>query len=557
MDILARIGLNPHARPSPVFRQFPPVMCIDADRSDIRPHEHEASSARRSAYQPPGKTLLHRALDSTSTSTNTSTSIVDGHNSVVATFCMTTSQQQLQQNSSATLRPMARASALPSVWLLGRFYSGDQWAEFYQDYVSRVWCTYRRGFVSLGRFNSDSGWGCMIRSGQMMLAESLIRHTIGRAWRLRDANGVLSTQHRPVLRMFLDHAAAGVCPFSIHELVKRGEEKYGKVPGDWYGAELISQVLADVMNGSSDAPGMGKAMGITMHVARGSVVYRDEIDNICSGGLAGAVAAGTAVAESAAAIAATAMKTSWNGQALFLSVPVRLGLRNLDNDYFPEIFEILKFPQSTGIIGGRPGHSLYFVGAVDANNRVQFDIRNRNGDIGSVSKSNSSNSHHGKGRRNPSPQLVYLDPHYEQAACKLSASFPNAEELQTYHQSQPLAVDIKNVDPGLAFGFYCRSPADLDDLWSRLIRFRSKNQGEPTFHLAATAPPNSLGYRYNSSAVLFDSDSGANDVGFEKSSSPSYMNRGSPERSNGSDNRRGRGGVTSEGNGNTDEWELL
>lgn len=39
-----------------------------------------------------------------------------------------------------------------------------------------MWFTYRRGFPALPTttIESDVGWGCMIRTGQMMLARALI-----------------------------------------------------------------------------------------------------------------------------------------------------------------------------------------------------------------------------------------------------------------------------------------------------------------------------------------------------------------------------------------------
>lgn len=73
------------------------------------------------------------------------------------------------------------------VWILGCCYQ-DPAADLEairNDVTSKLWFTYRRSFVPVGspQLTTDKGWGCMLRCGQMILAQTLVQLHLGRSWR--------------------------------------------------------------------------------------------------------------------------------------------------------------------------------------------------------------------------------------------------------------------------------------------------------------------------------------------------------------------------------------
>ena len=94
-------------------------------------------------------------------------------------------------------------------------------ADFLDDVESRIWLTYRSNFAPIaksadpsassamsfstklrnlgvqGGFTSDTGWGCMIRSGQSLLANSMAVLQLGREWR----KGQEEQKHKELLSL--------------------------------------------------------------------------------------------------------------------------------------------------------------------------------------------------------------------------------------------------------------------------------------------------------------------------------------------------------------------
>lgn len=324
---------------------------------------------------------------------------------------------------------------------------------FKRDFITRLWMTYRKEFQTMddSNYTSDCGWGCMIRSGQMLLAQGLLIHFLGRNWRwdataesLRLNYNSLSYQdnlHRKIIRWFGD-TFSKTSPFSIHTLVALGKES-GKKPGDWYGPGSVAHLLRQAVK--LGAQEISDLDDINVYVAQDCAVYIQDIIDECTVPTAPTVApwqkklTSANSSPSSSSIPGTSTNTSAiNGNAnsgpatsasgegdhwksLILLVPLRLGTEKLNPIYSDCLKAMLSLENCIGIIGGRPKHSLYFVG-------FQED------------------------------KLIHLDPHYCQDMVDV-----NQENflVSSFHCKSPRKMKLSKMDPSCCIGFYCETRKDF------------------------------------------------------------------------------------------------
>ena len=129
---------------------------------------------------------------------------------------------------------------------------------FLEDFRTRFWFTYRRNFprIEPSLFTTDLGWGCMLRTGQCLMAEALARFYFGRNWRfwqLKDDLDTLHVEegkqfekvkiikqfHTKIMNQFIDQAKG---EYSVHRLAMEGA-KIGTPIGQWFGPSIIGKVL--------------------------------------------------------------------------------------------------------------------------------------------------------------------------------------------------------------------------------------------------------------------------------------------------------------------------
>lgn len=290
------------------------------------------------------------------------------------------------------------------VWILGKKYSTIIDLQLIRnDIQSRLWFTYRKGFVQIGNtnFTSDRGWGCMLRCGQMVIGQALIFLHLGRDWRW-DPNK-RDIDYLKILRMFEDKRSA---PYSIHQIALMGVS-HGKQVGEWFGPNTIAQVLKKLAT-------MDELSSLVFHVALDNTLVINEVKKLCT------------VMEQT-----NSSKQIW--KPLVLVIPLRLGISAINPAYVQGVKMCFTFPQSLGVIGGRPNHALYFIGFVGND-------------------------------------VIFLDPHTTQQIGMLPNKDIETEHKidHSYHCQQINRLPILNMDPSLAACFMCQTENDFNALCHEL-----------------------------------------------------------------------------------------
>ncbi|KAL6458127.1 hypothetical protein MHYP_G00333570 [Metynnis hypsauchen] len=328
--------------------------------------------------------------------------------------------------------------------------------DFRRDFASRVWLTYREEFATLpdSVVTSDCGWGCTLRAGQMMLAQALVLHFLGRDWTWPEAltlealdtetrtssaarrlvasleasfqgdrprlpeplcqggaeeadSHLKEVYHRTIVSWFGDTPSSQL---GVHRLVHLGMAS-GKRAGDWYGPAVVAHILRKAVEAATD-PGL---KGINVYVAQDCTVYSADVIESHSaradacGGPEGHVA---------------------DSRAVIILIPVRLGGEKINPDYFNFVKGILSLEYCIGIIGGKPKQAYYFVGFQD-------------------------------------DSLIYMDPHYCQSFVDVSTS---DFLLQSYHCPSPKKMPFVKMDPSCTIGFYSKSVQDYERICNELSK---------------------------------------------------------------------------------------
>ncbi|KAJ1446513.1 hypothetical protein M885DRAFT_546177 [Pelagophyceae sp. CCMP2097] len=363
-------------------------------------------------------------------------------------------------NGAAVAFPPA-ADVDDGACLLGVRYGACSAAAMQEHLEKTLWLTYRCGFPEMTPygFTDDAGWGCMLRSSQMLFAAALRRHLERRtaAGETRDL----------VLKWFAD-APGDVAVYSIHNMVRVGL-RYDMLPGEWYGPGISAIVLRDLCEMHESELDAQLGLRVLVTSSEAPLCEESVFDDMTSYRRLPEEDAEPECEEAPVSTAgydplhkppptpkrelvkrerdlrcqaATAQRLEqpWNNSLIVL-VPLRLGLAKLEAHYLGPLVKTLNFPQSLGFVGGRPRQACYFVGC------------KRRGDDKDTRLL---------------PELVALDPHTVQPSPSLGAGLLSEKHLESVKCTSPRLISPSSLDPSLALGFYCAGREEFVDLCARL-----------------------------------------------------------------------------------------
>ncbi|XP_073255367.1 cysteine protease ATG4A-like isoform X1 [Porites lutea] len=336
------------------------------------------------------------------------------------------------------------------VWILGKEYITDREddnTKIMRDIRSRYWFTYRKNFQAIGGTGptADTGWGCMLRCGQMIFAQALTCRHLGRDWQWEAS----TTQpvYMQILQNFLDKKDS---LYSIHQIAQMGVSE-GKPVGSWFGPNTIAQVLKKLTS-------FDDWSSLCVHIAMDNTLIVNDIKILCKREWPSRTYGETSrrrhsseKGESRRSDSAEGVKhrkSHW--RPLLLFIPLRLGLSEMNSVYNEPFKACFKFSQSVGVIGGKPNHAYYFIGFYGDN-------------------------------------LLYLDPHTTQQAVfpEKMSQIPD----ESYHCNYPSRMNISDLDPSIALGFFCNTEEEFDDLCAQFHEHILSGQKRPMFELAIERPP--------------------------------------------------------------------
>ena len=197
------------------------------------------------------------------------------------------------------------------IFIFAKKYLSMKDNNFTKDLKNIPFFTYRTNFEKIypTDLTNDVGWGCMIRSGQMLMAYCLVKNS--------ENKNFLS-----ILEKFNNNVKN---TYSIHNIVTVASFM-GVSIGSWF-SPTITSLSFELINNEED-----NNSNLTVKVFQDGIIEKDKLKQLIS-----------------------------NNKILVL-LPIMLGLTEISNKYMQVLLKLFEFELFSGIVGGKPKSSMYFIG---------------------------------------------------------------------------------------------------------------------------------------------------------------------------------------------------
>jgi len=306
--------------------------------------------------------------------------------------------------------------------------------QFLKYLKGKIWCSYRKNFCAIGGTGptTDSGWGCMLRAGQMMLAEGLVRMNLGKDWTY-ETDKVKENSNSPYWRLLNQIIDKRSSRYSIQAIAQMGVSE-NKPVGSWFGPTNICNVIRKLSE-------FDEQNNYKCHLAMGNTMIIEEIERL----MVDVCEADDSNGEpSSASKTNNDSKSTW--KPLIMLTSSRIGLEQVNPSNLNHLKQLLDDPCSLGFVGGKPNSAYYFLGHSDEN------------------------------------KFVYLDPHITQSVPEFSKPSTSNSTLSfddsTYHCNTPRRLAFSKLDPCLSLGFFFKTRQSFDVFCQRQFTYENKEPGD-------------------------------------------------------------------------------
>lgn len=295
----------------------------------------------------------------------------------------------------------------------------EDWRErFLDDFRSRLQFTYRKDLSTPlnmkgnKHITSDTGWGCMLRTFQMMLGQCLSVLQLGRNWRFTEESDLRpGSTYLDIVSLFMDLPTA---PFSLYGFVSIGQRLLGKEPSAWFGPTSAAQAAGKLLQeAASQAGGENPSdhfeklqvppfmRSVGCIVLDDGAVYKDLVlDTFQQNGIVNVI--------------------------ILVCRQCGLDAFNVDQ-YKAGVLACFGLPQFMGLASGNDGSSAHYFVAAHGNDG-----------------------------------LVYLDPHTTQPALEQVQSITDGSGIaKGLRADRPLHLGWARLNPSLCMGFLVTSPEEF------------------------------------------------------------------------------------------------